>query len=242
MACRWAAIQERRCDAVCRDIVLFALVVVPGGASPPGTVSLVRHTEGMGEPVEIASRATLLLRAIAAGVPGAAQDYDTLLYPLIYSAVKQRGRLLASRAARLTATDGIPVPAVPACDVDWIANDVAVQALERARASAQRFDPARGDGLMWALRAASFSYVDVVRATYGARRGLAIVPTEDQQLIEAADRVVSAPDPAVITEQRAALDAALAALTDQERFVVLATMHYGLSYAETAQHCSVTLA
>jgi DNA-directed RNA polymerase specialized sigma24 family protein len=187
------------------------------------------------EPAEIASRATLLLRAAAAGVPGAARDYDTLLYPLIYSAVKQRGRLLASRAARLTGTDGMPVPAVPACDVDWIANDVAVQALERARAAAHRFDPARGDGLMWALRAASFSYVDVVRATYGTRRGLAIVPTEDQQLIEAADGDSRAPDPAVVVEQRAALDAALAALTDQERFVVLATLHYGLSYAETAQ-------
>jgi DNA-directed RNA polymerase specialized sigma24 family protein len=201
----------------------------------PGTVSLVRHTESVTEPVEIASRATLLLRAVAAGVPGAAQDYDTLLYPLIYSMVKQRGRLLASRAARLTGTDGIPVPAVPACDVDWIANDVAVQALERARAAAHRFDPARGDGLMWAMRAASFCYVDVVRATYGTRRGLAIVPTEDQHLIEAADSADRAPAPAVIVEQRAALDAALAALTDQERFIVLATVHYGLSYSETAQ-------
>ncbi len=177
----------------------------------------------------------MLLRAIAAGVPGAAQDYDTLLYPLIYAAVKKRGRLLANQAARLTGTNGMPVPTVPASDLDLIANDVAVHALERARASAQRFDPARGDGLMWALRIANFSYIDVVRATYGTRRTLVIVPTEDEQLTEAADRAGCAPDPAVVIEQRAALDAALGALTREERFVVLATMHYGLSYAETAQ-------
>jgi len=189
----------------------------------------------MAEPVEIASRASMLLRAIAAGVPGAAQDYDTLLYPLIYAVVKQRGRLLAGQAARLTGTDGMPVSIVPTGDLDMIANDVAVHALERARATAQRFDPARGDGLMWALRAASFSYVDVVRATYGTRRALVMVPTEDTQLIQAADRNGQAADPAEIVEQRAALDAALAALTDEERFVVLATIHHGLSYAETAQ-------
>lgn len=189
----------------------------------------------MAEPVEIASRASMLLRAIAAGVPGAADDYDTLLYPLIYAAVKKRGRLLASQAARLTGTDAMPLPTVPVCDLDLIANDVAVQALERARATAQRFDPARGDGLMWAFRAASFSYVDVVRATYGTRRALVMVPTEDEQLTQAADGAGCAPDPAVVIEQRAALDAALATLTDAERFVVLATMHYGLSYAETAQ-------
>ena len=174
----------------------------------------------MAEPVEIASRASMLLRAVAAGVPGAAQDYDTLLYPLIYAVVKKRGRLLASQAARLTGTDGMPVPAVPASDLDLIANDVAVHALERARATAQRFDPGRGDGLMWALRGANFSYVNVVRATYGTRRSLVMVPTEDEQLAEAADRAGCAPDPAVVIEERAALDAALAVLTHEERYMV----------------------
>jgi len=127
------------------------------------------------------------------------------------------------------------VPVVPACDVDLIANDVAVHALERARATARRFDPARGDGVMWALRAAAFSYVDVVRATYGTRRALTIVPSDDEELAAAVDTGGGAPDPAVVVEQRAALDAALATLAHDERFVVLATMHYGLSYAETAQ-------
>ena len=77
--------------------------------------------------------------------------------------------------------------------------------------------------------------MDVVRATYGTRRALTIVPTDDEALAAAMDSVRSAPDPAIIVEQRAALDAAMAALTDEERFVVLATMHYGFSYAETAQ-------
>jgi len=176
----------------------------------------------------------MLLRAVAAKVPGAAQDYDTLLYPLLYAAVKQRGHLLSSQAARLTGTDGIPVPPVPACDIEWIAHDVAVHALARARATAQRFDPARGDGATWALRAARFSYIDVVRAAYDARRTLKVVPTEDQQLIDASDRAGCAPDPAVVVAQRQALDAALSALTDEQRLVVLATIHYGFSYAETA--------
>ena len=191
--------------------------------------------EVVGEPVEIAARASMLLRAVAAGVPDAAREYDTLLYPLVYAAAKQRGRVLASQAARLTGTDGISVPVVPACDVDLIANDVAVHALEHARAAARRFDPARGDGVTWALRVAAFSYVDVVRATYGTRRALTIVPSDDEELAAAVDTGGSAPDPAVVVEQRAALDAALAALTRDERFVVLATMHYGLSYAETAE-------
>lgn len=189
----------------------------------------------MVEPAEIASRASMLLRAIAADVPGAAEDYDTLIYPLIYSLVRHRGRLLASQASRVTGTDSLPVPVVPSCDLEWIAHDVAVHALTRARATAKRFDQTRGDGLMWAVRAASFSYIDVVRETYGTRRLLKVVPTEREQLIEIAEGGVSAPDPALVVEQRHALDAALGALADDERRVVLATSHYGLSYAETAE-------
>lgn len=91
------------------------------------------------------------------------------------------------------------------------------------------------DGLMWAIRAASFSYIDVVRETYGTRRFLKIVPTEPEQLNEIAEGSVTAPDPALVVEQRHALDAALGALADDERRVVLAVSHYGLSYAETAK-------
>jgi DNA-directed RNA polymerase specialized sigma24 family protein len=189
----------------------------------------------MVEPAEIASRASMLLRAIAAGVPGAAEDYDTLIYPLIYRVVKHRGRLLASQAARGTGTDNLPVPVVPGCDLEWIAHDVAVHALTRAKATAKRFDETRGDGLMWAIRAASFSYIDVVRETYGTRRFLKMVPTEHEQLSELAEDAVTAADPALIIEQRHALDAALSALAYDERRVVLATSHYGLSYAETAE-------
>lgn len=187
------------------------------------------------DPAEIGGRATALLLAVAAGVSGAAREYDTLLYPLVFAAVKQRGRVLAVEAARLTGTDALSVPSVPDSDLEWVANDVAVHALERARARAHRFDPARGDGATWALRAASFSYVDVVRATYGARRRMTVVPTQDDALASAIDQHQVASDPADLVEQRAALDAALAALTADERFVMLATTHYGMSYAETAQ-------
>jgi RNA polymerase sigma factor (sigma-70 family) len=187
------------------------------------------------EPAEIAARATALLLDVAAGVPGAAQDYDTLLYPIVLAMVKRRGRLLGVEAAQLTGTEGVSVPFVPHSDLAWVANDVAVHALERARTSAHRFNPDRGDGATWALRAAVFSYVDVVRTTYGARRGLVVVPTDDDELAEEIGRHQVGVDPAVVVEQRAALDAALAALSAHERFVVLATMHHGLSYAETAE-------
>ncbi len=195
-----------------------------------------RYTlNGVTESSEIAQRATTLLLAVATGAPDAATEYDTLLYPLVFAEVKRRGRLLVVEAAQLTGTDAMSVPYVPDSDVEWIANDVAVHALERARASARRFDPTRGDGATWALRAAAFSYVDTVRATYGARRRMTLVPTEDEELVRTIDQNRTAPDPADIVEQRAALDAALAALKPDERFVVLATMHYGLSYSETAQ-------
>lgn len=187
------------------------------------------------EPEEIASRASELLLAVAAGHPGAAREYDTLLYPMIFAAVKQRGRLLVTQAARTTGTDGISVPFVPDCDLEWVSNDVAVHALERARANAGRFDPARGDGATWALRQAAFSYVDVVRATYGTRRTMTVVPTEEQELDVALHRDRVGIDPATVVELRAALDAALATLPSQERFVVLATLHHGLTYAETAE-------
>lgn len=186
-------------------------------------------------PEELATRATSLLVAVAEGRMGAAQEYDTLLYPVIFNAVKQRGRLLVRQAAQLTGTDGMSVPFVPDCDLEWVANDVAVHALDRARANAGKFDPTRGDGASWALRQAAFSYVDVVRSTYDARRAITMVPTTDEQLTTAANRLRVVDDPAVVVEQRAALDAALAALPVDERSVVLLTMYYGLTYAETAE-------
>lgn len=181
-------------------------------------------------------RATRLLLAVAEGADGSAREYDTLLYPLVLAMVKKRGRLLAVDAARLTGTDGMGVPLVPDCDREWVANDVTVHALERARAQAARFDPARGDGASWALRQASFSYVDVVRTAYGSRRSLTVLPQDIATLTELVDSsgMVSA-GPEAVVEARAALDAALSALNYQERFVILATLHYGLSYAETAE-------
>ena len=189
----------------------------------------------MTSPNEFSARATQLLLAVAARRSGSAEAYDTLLYPVVFTAVKKRGRLLVRQAAQMTGTGGLPVPFVPDCDLEWVAHDVAVHALDRARATAARFDPARGDGATWALRQAAFSYVDVVRTSYGGRRAMTVVPTEDEQLAAAAHRTHAVADPAVLVEQRAALDAALASLPQAERFVVLATMHQGLTYAETAE-------
>lgn len=194
-----------------------------------------RHTDHVDDAPALAARGTELLLDVAAAVPGAAKKYDTLLYPVLYVLVKRRGRALASDAARAVGAGPLGVPAVPACDVESIANDVAVHALERARANANRFDPSRGDGASWAIRQASFSYVDVVRSTYGSRRAAAVIPVDDADLEAVSNRRSPGLDPGVVVEMRAALDAALGSLSPQERFVVLSTRHHGYTYVETAE-------
>lgn len=189
----------------------------------------------MSDDQDVANRATELLLDVAAGRLAAAREYDTLLYPLIFAWVKRRNRSLASQAARLTGATGQYVPGVPESDLEWIANDVAVHALDRVRANATKFDPARGDGASWALRQAAISYVDVVRNAYGVRRTMSVVPVEDQDLDDLLHRGGGGMDPATVVEQRAALDAVLSALPDQERRVVLLVLHYGFTYAETAE-------
>lgn len=184
---------------------------------------------------ELAARATGLLLAVADGRDGAATAYDTLLYPLVLAAVRKRGRLLAAQAQRLTGTDGFAVPVVPDCDAEWVANDVTVLALERARAAAARFDPARGDGASWALRQAAFAYVDVVRGAYGTRRSMTVTPVEDGDLEAPLAREQAGISTEELVETKAALDHALAALPDLERRAVLFVRYYGLSYAETAE-------
>lgn len=184
---------------------------------------------------ELAARASSLLLAVAAGDPQAATAYDTLMYPLVLAAVRKRGQLLVLNAQELTGTDGMHVPQVQACDTEWIANDVTVLALDRARARASQFDPARGDGATWALRQASFAYVDVVREAYGARRAMSIVPTEDEALHKQLDLATTVPTPERIVEARAALDAALAEMPELNRKVLILAVHHGSTYAEIAE-------
>lgn len=192
------------------------------------------HTERMRNTAELATRASALLLSAAAGCPDADAAYRTLLYPVIFAIARRKGGMLATSASRTLGTDGLPVPAVPAADRDIIAHDVATMALDRALAAAGRFDPERGDGVAWAIRQANFCHVDVTRSTYGTRRAIAIVPTDDEHLILLADADRQHADPADTVAQREAVRTALAALPYEQRAVTLLILHYGFSYAEAA--------
>jgi DNA-directed RNA polymerase specialized sigma24 family protein len=185
--------------------------------------------------VELAARATSLLLQVAGdGADSAAgRAYDDLLYRFVFLTVKTRAHLLGRQAAYLTKSE-LQLPRVAPADVDSVAHDVTVAALHKARASALRFDPTRGDGATWALNAAALAFVDVVRAWYGVRRVATTVPLEPDALARVSDASRQSADPADVVETRTAIDAVLAELSDDERYVILAHLHHGLSYSEIA--------
>jgi DNA-directed RNA polymerase specialized sigma24 family protein len=181
-------------------------------------------------------RATeLLVRLAQEGDPQLAKAYDELLFEALYAVVRQRGVTLAMRAAE-SSVKGVWLPRVQPSDLDAIALDATVGALERARRTAERFDPARGDGASWALGAAGFAYIDAVRDFYLVRRKGQAVSVDPAELGPLADQRVAGPSPEHIAETRAALMDALNRLSADERYVVLAQAQYGMSYAEIAQY------
>lgn len=183
-----------------------------------------------------AERATeLLVRLAQESDPLLAKAYDELLFKDLYDVVRRRGVTLAMRAAE-SAVKGVWLPRVQPGDLDAIALDATVGALERARRTADRFDPARGDGASWALGAAGFAYIDAVRDFYLVRRKSESVNVDPAELGQLSDRYVSSPSPELIAETRAALMDALDHLTSDERYVVLAQAQYGMSYAEIATY------
>lgn len=182
----------------------------------------------------LSRRATHLLLQIAAEArPELTRAYDELLFSIIYRTVKERGRLMALDAARRIGA-APSLPPVPAADLDLVAINVAVAALANARRTAARFDPSRGDGASWALGAAALAYVDVVREQYQTRRVGVSEATDPSDLAALADRQSTAASPEAVVEARQALEHALSQLSEDERFVVLAQAHYGMSYAEIA--------
>lgn len=180
-----------------------------------------------------AERATELLVGIARENDlGLARAYDTLLFDVLRDVVRRRG---ASLAVGVSA-EPIWLPKVRPADLDPIANDVTVAALERARRTADRFDPTRGDGASWALGAARFAYIDVVRDFYQVRRIGSTESVDPADLDEFASARQAESSAEEIAMTRAALEAALAALSAEERFVVLARAQYGMSYREIATY------
>jgi RNA polymerase sigma factor (sigma-70 family) len=175
----------------------------------------------------------LLVRMATEDDPGLARAYDELLFTELYNVVRRRGVTLAMRADE-TAIKGVWLPRIQPGDLDAIAMDATVGALQRARRSAARFDPERGDGASWALGAAGFAYIDAVRDFYLVRRQGEEVQLDPTELGELGQQ--SGLDPEQVVETRAALLHALERLSEDERFVILAQAQYGMSYAEIAQY------
>jgi DNA-directed RNA polymerase specialized sigma24 family protein len=183
-----------------------------------------------------AERATeLLVRLAHEQNPQLARAYDELLFKDLYNVVRRRGVSLAMRAAE-TAVKGVWLPRVQPGDLDAIALDATVGALERARRTADRFDPARGDGGSWALGATGFAYIDAVRDFYLVRRKGELVNVDPADLDELAGQRTTGATTEQIAETRAALMDALERLTSDERYVVLAQAQYGMSYTEIATY------
>ncbi len=178
----------------------------------------------------VATRATTLLLNIAAGDESQVHEYYTLLFDFLWKVAVRRGRFLAAEAAHRLGIAKASSSGVQSSDIDMVAFDAAVLALQRAVAAATRFDPARGDGASWALGALGTAYYDTIRQHTGARRLLREIPSSDYDL-EAGDSV---PSPELQVEARDGLDRALALLTEHERTVIVAHLHYGMSYREIA--------
>jgi len=183
----------------------------------------------------VAAQATALLLRIASGDEGSVNKYDELLFPVLLEIAERRGRFLAAEAAaRFGGSGGSPGTGtrIQSTDLEEVASLAAWTALRRARASSLRFDPARGDGASWAIGALGAAYLDAAREVGRVRRGLAEVPIGDNPEDLPLARIQQ--DPEAIVEARDALDRVLAQLSDDERFVIIAKLHYGLSYREIA--------
>jgi RNA polymerase sigma factor (sigma-70 family) len=178
----------------------------------------------------LARNATALLLAVKAGDTTAVAGYDALVFPTVFETAQRRGRYIAATDAEKL---GSYLPVVRDADLDEVALVAAEMALARARGSALRFDPTRGDGFSWALGALGGAYLDAARNITGTRRMLQVASIEDEQLEQTPAGPTS--DPQVTVEARQALEQALAALDDDERYVILAKSQYGFSYREIAE-------
>lgn len=181
----------------------------------------------------LAARATQLLLSVAGGDTTAAREYDALLFDFLRTTALRRGRFLAGDAIKAYGTSATgPVRIPSGTDLDEVAVVAAEIALARARASALRFDPTKSDGASWALGNLGHAYRDALRELGRTRRLLVEIPADEATL--SVHAVPARDDPAMAAEEQDLLSRALAELTDDERYVIVAQAHYGLTYAEIA--------
>jgi DNA-directed RNA polymerase specialized sigma24 family protein len=181
----------------------------------------------------LAKRGTHLLLAVAAGDTDAAREYDTLLFDFLRATARTRGRFMAADAlSRAGAATVSSVSVPPGTDLDEVAVVAAEIALARAKASALRFDPERSDGASWALGNLGHAYRDALRDLSRTRRLLVEVPVDDTVLYAHAG--AASDDPSMAAVEQDLLNRALALLNEDEQYVVVAQIHFGLTYREIA--------
>jgi RNA polymerase sigma factor (sigma-70 family) len=179
-----------------------------------------------------ATRATTLLLELAEGSESAAREYDSHLYGFLVGVAIDRGVHMARDFAESKGAAVAGFVQVRKDELEEVARDAVLVALRRAKGAALRFDAERGDGASWALGALGPAFLEELRRRRGARRALLEVPSEDSELEPTWSTTHS--DPEQHAEVRDALDRALGALDEDERFVILAKLHYGLTYREIA--------
>ena len=180
-------------------------------------------------------RATLLLLAVAAAPDDqkVAAAFDDCLYPVVLASVRKRNQYFASAAARAPEQAQPWVPQVSEADLDHMVHSTAVLALQRARRSAGRFDPEKGDAIAWVLRNAQFAWIEEARkaAPNPRRHG---IPTADDELAaeghrsggcDVADQAATAVD----------LNDCLNRLPPEEQQAVMLCLHLGFSHREAAE-------
>lgn len=180
-------------------------------------------------------RATLLLLAVAAAPDdlSVAAAFDDCVYPVVLAAVRKRHRYFASAAARAPEQAQPWVPQVSEADLDHMVHSTAVLALQRARRSAGRFDPKKGDAIAWVLRNAQFAWIEEARKAVPNPRRHGI-PTADHQLATEGDRSGGcdvADHAATIVD----LNHCLNQLPLEEQKAVILCLHFGLSHRQAAE-------
>lgn len=179
-------------------------------------------------------QALALLNAVAnAPTPTAVRAFDAYFYDLVRDYIRRRHRFLGSQVAAATGATNNPAPPLSADRLEEAVHITATIALSRARASAGRFDPAKGRAVMWVYRAAIYAYVEVAQ-TFAEEQSELLTDAE-ARAVQARPSGRPLDDPAELVASQDLVDDLFLALTDDERAAFILRTEYGFSYAEIAE-------
>jgi hypothetical protein len=99
---------------------------------------------------------SLLREAVVS--PTNAERFDAFFYPIVLDFVRKRHRALGPWVAHQTGSQTSATGYDVGDDLEQLAHDAAVRALERTRRNAHQFDAAKGSALHWVCGAAAFAF------------------------------------------------------------------------------------